>query len=471
MMRKAELIEKVRQAGREYELWKPDDKILVAVSGGPDSLALLLVLQILSETEGFSVGCCTVNHHLRSEAEAEVDFVNRVCRERGIPFFTKDIDVLGAIKSSGSLETVARELRYEALREIKKINCYDSIAVAHHGDDQVETLLFRLIKGSGITGLSGMQRRNGDIIRPFLSLRKKELEEFLREFPYTPCHDKTNDVPDADRNKIRLNLIPMLQTYNSKVAEALIRTADILQEDDAYMLAEVKKFLQRNGKQEGENYLLNKEIFYQVMPALQRRMIRYIIFHISKRIPSYDGVERCISFIKHGGTGKKISTAGCLLYMSYGSVIFQKGDTHFGIKSDNNVNLMSFEYTHDAKADIIHDMFVGDTSWVLHKEILAKPPERLGKNQLLLDADQVGTLGIRYVKTGDRFSAKGIKGSKKVNRVMSDLHIPIAQRNTWPLVADENHIYWIAFLRVSRFALPNDGTTRFLLLTLKKECR
>ena len=95
----------------------------------------------------------------------------------------------------------------------------------------------------------------------------------------------------------------------------------------------------------------------------------------------------------------------------------------------------------------------------------------MGKNQLLLDADQVGTLGIRYVKTGDRFSAKGIKGSKKVNRVMSDLHIPIAQRNTWPLVADENHIYWIAFLRVSRFALPDDSTTRFLLLTLKKECR
>ena len=196
------------------KLWRRGSRILAAVSGGPDSLGLLLFLDSIREEEGIEVGCCCVDHHLRKESGEEADYVGKICLERKIPFYRRDVDVKGAQKGGESIETIARDLRYKALRDVKEKEHYDVIATAHHADDQAETVLFHFLRGSGAKGLSGISPKRDDLIRPFLCARKKEIEDFLKDFPYEPCHDPTNDIPDVTRNKLRLLLIPELLSYN-----------------------------------------------------------------------------------------------------------------------------------------------------------------------------------------------------------------------------------------------------------------
>lgn len=468
-MEKEIFIKKVREDSHTHELWHRGNRILAAVSGGPDSLALLLVLSILAEKEGLVVGCCTVNHHLRVAASEEVDFVKRVCEERSIPFFAKEIDVPTVLSRGGSLETVARTMRYKALREVAEQEGYDILAVAHHGDDQAETVLQHLIKGSGTTGLSGMKWKNGDIIRPFLGVRRKDIEAFLLDFPYTPCHDETNDVADAERNKIRLQLMPHLQAYNGEIVSALMRLADILREEDTYMEDEADAFIGRYGEETKEGLWIERGPFQAVPLALERRIIRQAFSKVSGKIPSYEGTDRAISLFITGETGQMTSAAGCLLTVFREGAYVTEGNTRSGISYDNNINLMNFKYTDKIKTDIIHNMFSQEGAWGLKQEIYTAPPTHIGKNQLLLDAHKVGHLYVRQAQRGDFFSGKGMSGSKKLNRVMQDLHLSSAERKIWPVVADENHVYWIPFLKVSRFALPEAHTTHYLLVTLIKE--
>ena len=230
-----QFLRRVASYAHKHALWREGERILAAVSGGPDSLALLLALKLLAVKEKINIGCCCVNHHLRAAAGKEAEFVESVCREWNIPFILKEVDVQSAVRNGGSVETAARDLRYKALREAARGGRYAKIAVAHHGDDQAETVLYHLLRGSGVTGLSGMKPINGDIIRPFLCVSKNEIKDFLKDFSYVPCHDESNDVEDAVRNRIRLSLVPELISYNPRVTESLRRTADIFREEDLFM--------------------------------------------------------------------------------------------------------------------------------------------------------------------------------------------------------------------------------------------
>lgn len=235
-MDKEEFTEKVRRFGRKHRLWRRGGSILAAVSGGPDSLALLLALSELAPSEGFRLGCCTVDHRLREEAEEETAFVASVCRGLGVPCWRETADVPAWRRAhGGSEETAARELRYAALRKRAAAEGFERIAAAHHMGDQAETVLYHFLRGSGMTGLSGMRPEAEDIIRPFLGVTRKEIEEYLAFWPYEPRHDRTNDLPCAVRNRLRLETIPALEAYNPRLTEALCRTAEILREEDSLL--------------------------------------------------------------------------------------------------------------------------------------------------------------------------------------------------------------------------------------------
>ena len=208
-MKKEDFLKRVLAFAHENHLWEKGDGILAAVSGGPDSLGLLLFLKDIEEREGIRLGCCCVNHHLRKAAEEETAYVASVCRRFHIPFYRKDVNVQEARKKGkGSVETVARSLRYEALEEAAKAGGYRKIALAHHEDDQAETILFHFLRGSGMKGLAGIQPKRDGFIRPFLCVTREDIGRFLSDYPVSPCHDETNDIPDATRNKIRLTLLP-----------------------------------------------------------------------------------------------------------------------------------------------------------------------------------------------------------------------------------------------------------------------
>lgn len=325
-------LETVRAFGRKEKLWKTGDRLLCAVSGGPDSLALFLALSALSKTEKFSVFCCTVNHHLRPEAEEETAFVSRVAAGLGIPCRVEQADVPAYRKArGGSVETAARTLRYEALGRAAEIFHCDAVALAHHRDDQAETVLLHLLRGSGMTGLCGMAPKRGRFIRPFLCVTKKEIGEFLKLFPYTPCRDPTNDEKDATRNRVRLELLPMLAAYNPRITDALCRTAETLAVDDKYLetAAETAETVLREEK---GCLCVGREAFRNFPKAVGRRLLRRIWRRLSGRVPEHDAMGRLLDFLTFAETGKKTSAAGVVAEIAKREIYFYPGSTREGTK-------------------------------------------------------------------------------------------------------------------------------------------
>lgn len=457
---------RVASYAHKYALWREGERILTAVSGGPDSLALLLSLKLLSIKEKIEIGCCCVNHHLREAAEGEAEFVQSVCCDWNIPFTLKDVDVQSVVRNGGSIETAARDLRYKALREAACAGGYAEIAVAHHGDDQAETVLYHLLRGSGVTGLSGMKPINGDIIRPFLCVSKNQIKDFLKDFPYVPCHDESNDVEDAVRNRIRLSLIPELIAYNPRITDSLRRTADIFREEDLFMEEKAEVFISSYVGHDEGRYVFSTRRFLALHMALQRRVIRKICRMAAGQIPSFEGTEKFILLIAGGKTGSITSSSGTLLQIQYGKAVFSEGSTRrrFPMGSLKNGGTAAAILSGSGKG-----LMEQRGQWYIEKMILPQEPEVMEKNQILLDADKVGNIVLRYWEAGDRFSPRGINGSKKLARIMRDFHLSSGERRIWPLIADENHIYWIAFLRGSNYGLPDKNTRKYLLITLKKE--
>ena len=217
---------------RERQLVEPDDKILVALSGGADSVALLLVLL----QAGFHCEAAHCNFHLRGkESDRDEKFVRDLCRSRSIRLHTKDFDTMAYAREKGiSIEMAARELRYGYFEDLRTDWRFDKIAVAHHRDDNVETLLLHLVRGTGLKGLTGMRYRNGYVIRPMLDTSREEIERYLAGEGQSYVTDSTNLETEAVRNKIRLEFLPILKTVNPSILDTLQDTIRHL--EDAYTL-------------------------------------------------------------------------------------------------------------------------------------------------------------------------------------------------------------------------------------------
>lgn len=439
-------LDRVRRFGRSRGLWQRGSRILTAVSGGPDSLALLLAMTALAPEEGFTVACCTVDHHLREEAAEETAFVEAVCASLGVPCRTEQADVPAwrAIHG-GSEETAARELRYEALRRAAREGGCDRIAVAHHRDDQAETVLYHLLRGSGSTGLAGMRPLSGDLIRPFLCVSRADITEFLKNYPWEPRHDRTNDIPEAVRNRIRLLLMPELARYNPRIAETLCRTAEILAAEDDYM--EAQAAAQEQYLHEEKGMVSAEATLFRTLPeAVARRLLRRIWTRCGGKAPGFEDTERLLAFLRAGVHGKWMSAAGTAVRLQWGQAFFYPGSTREGTLPPEE-----------------------NAQWELVQTVTDTPPETMDGDSIVLDADAVGTVQLRFPRAGDRFAPLGFSGTKQLFPYMNELRIPAGARPAWPLAADDAHIYWIGRKKVSRYGGPSDRTRHFLLLTLRRK--
>lgn len=231
------MLDKVKRTIEKYNMINEDDKIVVAVSGGPDSISLLDILYKLN----YNICVAHINHGLRENAIIDQEFVKDFCQKRDIPCFIKQIK-LKELQEKMTLEEAGRKERYDFFFEVmQKQNC-TKIATAHNSNDNAETVIMNIIRGSGVSGLKGIEPIRNNIIRPLIEITRKEIESYCMENKLNPRHDESNDEDIYTRNKVRLKVIPYIEeNINSNVVNNINRLSNIVQKEERYIEKEIEK--------------------------------------------------------------------------------------------------------------------------------------------------------------------------------------------------------------------------------------
>ena len=293
----------------ENNLIKANDKVVVAVSGGPDSMCLLDSLYRLKNELNFNIIVAHVNHGIRKESEEEKEYVNKYCTKRNIPFSYLKVDVPKLSKEKKiSEETCGRIVRYDFFEKVRQENNADVIAVAHNLNDNIETILLNQIRGCGLKGLIGMDFKFNKIIRPLLTIEKKDILVYNNELELHPCFDKTNEEDIYLRNKIRLNLIPYLEELNPNLVTNISRMRNILKEDNEFIEDFTNKIFEKVIiKEDNSKIVFNFSNFMNEHKSIQKRIVRKLI---EKKISNLDGIENIhvldiIKLLNNNIKGKK----------------------------------------------------------------------------------------------------------------------------------------------------------------------
>lgn len=452
--------EKVKNFILKYKLISPKDTILLGVSGGPDSMALLFVLSSLREELDFSMFVCYVDHKLRPESKDEAVFVSKTSKKLGLPFILKELD-MEKMKKQGSLEEIARIARYRALEEARLESNSNKIAVAHHLDDQIETVIMRIIRGTSIKGLRGIPIKNKNIIRPLMCVWREEILDFCRENNISYVIDSSNLSTTFTRNRIRLELLPKLSEYNPRVKEAILRIAVQAEELDQFLSQLENSFLEKYGASRKEFYIPIEDI-YSLPRLLKRRIFMKILVDIS---PKPNEVrERSYEMIEHllkSPTGTKLNLPG-------GAIAYRD---HNGIRilGEELESLPIYELNVPG-VTIIDRLNKKVYTEIVNNDRCLK--ERLSNNlyTFYLDFDKIKLpIYLRSPEEGERFSPLGLEGkSKKLQDIMVDRKIPREYRGLYPIIVDSSgEIICIPEYTISENVKVTDDTRKILLVRIE----
>lgn len=455
---------KVLAFSGEHSLFTPGDTVVVAVSGGADSVALLDILASLSELR-LNLVVAHLNHSLRgAESDGDERFVAGLAASRGLTFVCEKANVRDlSLRERLSLEDAGRRARYEFFDRVAVRHSARSVALAHHADDQAETLLLRLLRGAGITGLAAMSpRRDGRFVRPLLTLSRSEIEGYLhaRGLPFRV--DSSNADTAFLRNRIRHELIPHLVRFNPEISRRLAVTADLLAADEEVLESVADEALKRTERERtGESVRLD------VVGLLREpRGVRYRLY------------RRAVSLIK-----------GTLRGLTYKHVVqiddlVRSQKPNLGIRVPGGIAVVRAyrSVTFKVKAEIAEigweDVFVvegpgcyplpGGGELVVYvapppTDLSALPPERA-----CFDLDRAPfPWVVRGFRPGDRIRPLGMTGSKKVKDIFIDEKVPMARRRRVPLVFSNGELVWVCGYRVSNSASVTEKTVFTVLAEVR----
>lgn len=469
------LKKRIKEYWREYRLTEKEENVLVACSGGPDSLALLDLLQQLQDALNIKVYAAHYEHGIRGDdSVADAEFVSKFCRSAGIRCFVEHGDIPALAKEIGqSIETCAREQRYSFLRNCLLRMGGGVIATAHHQDDQAETVLMHLLRGTGVNGLSGMLPRRNDVIRPLLCVAKSDLVEYclVRRLKYRT--DETNLIADCRRNKIRLELVPLLQAeYNPSLVKALCNLAAASAGDEAY--------LQQQTKAVAEKLLcVNKgvvscniaELLKQPL-AIQRRLVQIMAARLDSGL-SFQHVQTVLSLCQRGVAGSCLSLPDYLdVRINYEFLCFSKKNILF---SENSATIYSKRIDNELWLEENSSVILPSGDVIRFEFFDQKAFKKLtgfDRNKIYLDCDRCQLpLLVRYRQAGDKIAIKG--GHKKLKDYFVDAKVDRRIRDKVPLVCSgvSGEILWVVGYRQTITGLADATTSRYAVLTLieKKE--
>ena len=312
-----DLLDKVKQTIKKHFLIERGDRVLLGISGGPDSVALLHILFRLQKRLNFSLFLCHLNHCLRKEAEEEAHFVQELAKSFSLPIIIGKKDIF-KIKGP-SLEEKAREARYRFFARTAQEYQVNKIAIAHNLDDQAETILLRIIRGTGLLGLGGMKisrplKNNPriQIIRPLLEVKRKEILDYLKEKNLFFVTDSSNKSRIYLRNRIRLELLPLLAEYNPRIKESLTKLAVGCQEDFAFIEKSAFSFLPKILNRKDKKVIIDIKEFLKTPKSLQKEILRLALKSLSKKPLSFSAIDSLQSLIIKGKGKVSLSLPGKL---------------------------------------------------------------------------------------------------------------------------------------------------------------
>ncbi len=451
---------------KEKNIVKSGDKILVGLSGGPDSVCMLNLLCSIRDEEKIEVAAAHINHMLRGEeADKDEEYSKRLCESLGVRFFSKRIDINKyALETGKSSELAGREARYDFFDEIiNKIN-FNKIATAHNANDQAETILMRIMRGTGLEGLGGIPvEREGKYIRPILFMKREEVEQYCKENNLNPHIDATNLERIYSRNKVRLDILPyMKNNFNPNIVETINRMALLLQDDNEFIEGEVNKAYKDNCFERENSIFISKNLF-NIHSAIVTRVIRKALFAINKS--NYDmemkNIEDIIE-LSNLGTNKRVDLPKDIYAENvYGDIIIRKKE-YIKNKLSNELTLNKKDILHN---EVIFDEYIINFDLVNNKDIKQENDELIKK----FDYDKINNVTIRYRKDGDRITPLGMKGSKKLKDIFIDMKIPKEKRDEIPLIQFNDEISWIVGIKMSdKFKITKE-TKHILKVSVKRK--
>ncbi|WP_436513323.1 tRNA lysidine(34) synthetase TilS [Clostridium thermobutyricum] len=453
----------------DNSLIKNGDHILVALSGGPDSVCMLNLLCSIRDEYNLKIGAAHLNHMLRGEAANEDEkFAKEMCNKLEVDFYSKRVDIEAYSKEKGvSTETGGRDVRYALFNEVSKKYGYNKIATAHNANDQAETILMRMMRGTGLEGLCGIPLIRDEIyIRPILCMERWEVEKYCEDFNLNPRIDKTNLENIYTRNKIRLDILPyMKENFNKDVVMAINRMSNILWEDNKFINDFSKEKFKEYCHKENDEIKINKNLFKE-NKAIINRVIRKALTEVSKSTYDFEHkhIEEVIN-LAYIGTNKKIDLPnGIYAENVYGEIEIKKKKEKIDIKKSEEVTIL--------KEDLDGNSIDFNNYEIKFEIVKSQKNLKITNNDLIkyFDYDKIKKyVIIRNRKNGDKITPLGMKGNKKLKDIFIDMKIPKEVRDEIPLIVFDDNIAWVLDVKLSNIYKVTNETENILKIIYKRK--
>ncbi|TET24378.1 MAG: tRNA lysidine(34) synthetase TilS [Candidatus Cloacimonadota bacterium] len=441
---------------KDKSLIESGERILVAVSGGPDSMLLMHILNGYKSELNISLVCCHVNHQLRDVASNRDElFVRNVCRQIGVPFVSKRINVSALSKEKHiSIEDAARQLRLGALYDIAEERKCQKIGVGHTSDDTMETFILNILRGTGRKGLSGIHPKRGKFIHPLLCLKKREVLHYLKNHHIDYQIDVTNWRSDNRRNFIRRELVPLIEKkFNKRVKDNILQLIKIIIDEEDLLSTLTGKTLEGLQKERDEGIVFDRDSIKALHPAIQRRiLIRSFEKLAGEMRLNFKEIEALRTAIISDCSGMVFPYHGIIFLIGANSILVRVESRKKEVREDIHACLsipgsIRFQNRYLIKTTVLEQINgnIDSRDCVYYDLDLIQQP-----------------LIIRTRNNGDTFIPFGMHQKKKVKEFFIDAKVPFWERDEIPIIADEKGILWIAGLRRADSAKVRKDTERIL---------
>lgn len=442
-----ELLLKLKDLIREGKLFKKGDRLVIAVSGGVDSVTLLFLMIQLSNEFKLDISVAHLNHGLREESDSEEKFVKKLAAKYKLKFFSKKVKL-----PQSNIEEKAREERYAFLGEVKKETKSKYILTAHNLNDNAETVLLNLTRGSGIKGLSGMKLKENELVRPMIGFKKSEILEFAGKNKISWKEDPSNKLLGYSRNRIRAKVLPELEKINLEAVENIVRSAELLAEISYYLKKKVDDYLKVHLKDSKNEPYFETTEFKKLNPVIQKEVLMEIIRtkKSSKNITNTH-IQDILRLISKTGTKEIHLPSGLIIRKIYDRLMFVE-------ERPKSLKIPSTQLKIGSKK-------------IFSNIKVSVAPGKLGQSNqetVFIDEGRIKKILVRSRKEGDRIYIAEDK-QKKVKEIFIESKIPRNERDSYPILTNEkDEVIWLPLIRQDERFRAGESSKKILVIKAKK---